>query len=65
MKNKDKKLIKNQKISFLNEDWQRAFLAVISSITASISTHPIETCKIKIQIQKPLDDGSKKYKNLI
>jgi hypothetical protein len=52
-------------MSRLNEDLQRAFLAGISSITAGISTHPIDTCKIKMQIQKPLDDGSKKYANLV
>ncbi len=52
-------------MSRLNEDLQRAFLAGISSITAGISTHPIDTCKIKMQIQKPLDDGSKKYTNLV
>jgi hypothetical protein len=52
-------------MSSLNEDLQRAFLAGISSITAGVSTHPIDTCKIKMQIQKPLDDGSRKYRNLI
>lgn len=32
---------------------------------AGSATHPIDTCKIRMQIQKPLPDGSKKYKNLI
>ena len=41
------------------------FLAGLASICAGICTHPIDTCKIRMQIQMPLADGSKKYKNLV
>lgn len=41
------------------------FLAGIASICAGVCTHPIDTCKIRLQIQVPLANGTKKYKNLV
>lgn len=31
---------------------------------AATSTHPIDLIKIRMQLQKPLADGTKKYKNM-
>ena len=54
-----------QQRSQLKQDVLRCFLAGVSSIISGSATHPIDTCKIRMQIQQPLADGSKKYKNLI
>lgn len=43
---------------------QLASLAGASSVFAGFCTHGVDTCKIRMQIQKPLPDGSLKYKNL-
>jgi len=51
--------------SNLKSDIQRTILAGMASVMAGICTHPIDTCKIRMQIQTPLKDGSNKYKNLV
>ena len=40
-------------------------LASISSVFAGVILHPLDTIKIRMQIQDPLEDGSKKYKNML
>lgn len=40
-------------------------LASVSSVFANFPLHPLDTVKIRMQIQDPLPDGSKKYKNML
>ena len=47
------------------EDAFKSFLAGTASIVAGSCTHPIDTCKIRMQIQKVQADGTKKYPNLV
>jgi hypothetical protein len=56
---------RNTNMSQNQEDFYKAFLAGIASVNAANFTHPIDTIKIRMQIQKPLPDGSKKYRNMI
>ena len=49
----------------MRENIIKTALSGLSSVTAGFCTHPIDTCKVKMQIQQKLPDGSKKYKNLI
>lgn len=51
--------------SKFSDDVQKAALAGMSSVFAGCCMHPVDTCKIRMQIQRPLTDGSKKYKNLL
>ena len=48
-----------------SDDVQKAALAGLSSVFAGICMHPVDTCKIRMQIQRPMADGTKKYKNLM
>lgn len=50
--------------SSLKTDVQKALLAGGASMLAATSTHPIDLIKIRMQLQKPLEDGTKKYKNM-
>jgi hypothetical protein len=49
----------------LKEDAQKAFLAGCSSVIAGFITHPVDTVKIRMQVQKVDALGVKKYKNLV
>lgn len=51
--------------SQLKKDIQKAGLAGAASIVACTSTHPIDTIKIRMQLQPTLEDGTKKYKGLV
>jgi len=49
----------------LKTDVQKAGLAGLASMTAATFTHPLDLIKIRMQIQPLLEDGSKKYKNMV
>jgi hypothetical protein len=47
------------------EDFKKAGLAGCASVVAAFCTHPVDTMKIKMQLQPILEDGTKKYPNMI
>ena len=56
---------KKQGSSSLKADLQKAILAGIASNVAAFATHPIDTMKIKMQLQPILPDGKLKYPNMV
>ena len=53
------------KDSHIKDDIIKSCLAGASSIVACTFVHPIDTIKVRMQIQVPLPDGTKKYPNMI
>jgi hypothetical protein len=51
--------------SQLKNDVIKAGLAGCASMISATSTHPIDLIKIRMQLQPTLEDGTKKYKNMI
>lgn len=51
--------------STFKDDMIKAGLAGCASMISATSTHPIDLIKIRMQLQPTLEDGSKKYKNMM